>query len=119
MRHHDGAVPVNGDKRPGERARHGGQVDEARVRVVAEVEGREVGKVEDQQDLGPDKVRAHKEHDEAEVEEVVGDEVWLWDGVSCGPFWGGSQELSGMDVRLPTAQAALTDSALDEKRCEM
>jgi hypothetical protein len=52
-------------------------VDEARVGVVAEVERREVGEVEQQHDLGPDEVRAHEEHDEGEVQQVVDDEVCM------------------------------------------
>lgn len=37
MRHHDRAVPVHRHKRPSQRSGHGGQVDEARVGIVAEV----------------------------------------------------------------------------------
>ena len=58
--HHDGAVPVDGHKGPGQRARHGGHVDQARVGVVAEVERRQVEEVDNQNHLGPDEVRAHK-----------------------------------------------------------
>jgi hypothetical protein len=42
---------------------------------VAEVQRRQVEEVDDQEQLGPDEVGAHEEHDEAEVEEVVGNEV--------------------------------------------
>jgi len=73
--HHDGAVPVDGDERPGQGSRHGRGMDEARVGVVAEVEGREVDEVEDEEDLGPDEVLVDEEPDEAEVEEVVDDEM--------------------------------------------
>lgn len=75
VRHHDGTVPVNGNESPGQRRRDDGSVDEARVRVVAEVERGEVEEVEDDDDLGPGKVRADKEHDKGKVEEVVEDEV--------------------------------------------
>lgn len=42
---------------------------------MAEIQHRQVEKVEDENNLGPDKVRAHKEHDKGKVEEVVEDEV--------------------------------------------
>jgi hypothetical protein len=73
--HHDGAVPVNGNECPGQRRRHGGRMDESRVRVVAEVERGQVDKVEDEHDLGPEEVGADKEHDPSKVEKVVDDEV--------------------------------------------
>ncbi len=75
MRDHDGTVPVDGDKGPGERARDDGGVDEARVGVVAEVERDEVDEVEDEHHLGPVKVRVDKEVDEEGVQQVVDDEV--------------------------------------------
>lgn len=75
VRHHDGSVPVDGDKGPCERARDDGGVDEARVRVVAKVERDQVDKVDDQHQLGPVKVGADKEHDKGRVEEVVEDKV--------------------------------------------
>ena len=50
-------------------------MDETRVCVVAEVERRQVDKVEDEQDLGPDEVGANEQHDEGEVQEVVDDEM--------------------------------------------
>lgn len=75
MRHHDGTVPVNGNESPSKRRRDDGSMDEARVRVVAEVERGEVEEVENDNDLGPGKVRADKEHDKGKVEEVVEDEV--------------------------------------------
>jgi hypothetical protein len=73
--HHDGAVPVDGHECPGQRARDGGCVDETRIRVVAEVERGQVKEVDDQDELGPAKVRADEEHDEGEVQQVVQDEV--------------------------------------------
>lgn len=75
MRHHESTVPVDGDKSPGQGRGDDGGVDEARVGVVAEVEARQVDEVEDEDDLGPVEMRADKEHDEGEVEEVVEDEV--------------------------------------------
>lgn len=75
MRDHEGSVPVDGDKGPCQRTGHDGRVDEARVSIVAEVEGAEVEEVEDQNELSPDEMGADKEHDEGEVEEVVEDKV--------------------------------------------
>lgn len=75
VRHHDGAIPVDGDKGPGERARDDGGVDEAGVSVVAEVERDEVDEVEDEHHLGPVKVRVDKEVDKEGVQQVVDDEV--------------------------------------------
>lgn len=42
---------------------------------MAEVQGRQVDKVEDDEQLGPTEIRTHKQHDEAEVEQVVENEV--------------------------------------------
>ena len=72
---HDRPVPVNGNKCPGQRARNNRSVNEARVRVVAEVEGGEVDEVGNENHLRPGKVRADKEHHKGKVEEVVEDEV--------------------------------------------
>lgn len=75
MRDHQSTVPVNGDKSPGKRRRDNRSMDEARVGVVAEVEGREIDKVDYQNHLSPVEVRSHKEHDKGEVEQIVHDEV--------------------------------------------
>ena len=72
---HQRAVPVQTHERPREGASGHGQVDEGRARAVQEVQVREVEEVDDLDDLGPDEVRAHEEHDEGEVQEVVEDEV--------------------------------------------
>lgn len=50
-------------------------MDEARSGVVAEIQRAEVGKVEDEDDLGKGKVLVDKEQHEDNVEEVVDDEV--------------------------------------------
>jgi hypothetical protein len=42
---------------------------------VAEVERGQVEEVDDQDELGPYEVGSDEEHDEAEVEEIVRDEV--------------------------------------------
>jgi hypothetical protein len=75
VRHHDGTIPVDGHKGPSQRRRHDGRMDEAWVGVVAEVQERQVEEVEHQEELGPVKVGSDKEHDEAEMEQVVQDEV--------------------------------------------
>lgn len=73
--HHDGAVPVDGNKVPCERAGYDSLVDEASVGRVAEVERGQVEEVDNDQNLGPSKVASHEEHDESEMEQVVEDEV--------------------------------------------
>jgi hypothetical protein len=75
VRHHDGAVPVNGDKGPCERARDDGGVNEARVRVVAKVERDEVDEVENEHHLGPVEMRASEEVDKEGVQQIVDDEM--------------------------------------------
>jgi hypothetical protein len=50
-------------------------VDEPRVCVVSEVKAGQVEKVDDENQLGPVKVRSDKQHDKRKVEEVVHDEV--------------------------------------------
>lgn len=50
-------------------------MDEARSGVVAKVQRAEVGKVEDQDDLGNGKVAVDKEQHKDDVEDVVEDEV--------------------------------------------
>lgn len=83
VRHHDGAVPVNGHKRPCQRACSNRNVNEARDGVVAEIQRAEVEEVENQYDLGDVEVRVHKEHYECKVKQVVEDEVAA-DTSSCG-----------------------------------
>lgn len=75
MGHHDGAVPVDGDKGPGKRSRHSRCVDESGVGIVAEVQRGKVEEVDDEDDLGPGEVRSHEQHDEGEVQEIIEDEV--------------------------------------------
>lgn len=74
-RDHDGTVPVESNEGPGKRTRDSGHVNALGIGIVAEVQRREVDEVDDQQDLGPDEVRANEEHDPAEVKQVVEDEV--------------------------------------------
>lgn len=84
MRHSDGAVPVDGDKSPGQRSGYNRSMDEARVGVVAEGHGGQIEEVDDQDDFGPGKVCAGEEHDEGEVEEVVEDKVRAHGGRGVG-----------------------------------
>jgi hypothetical protein len=43
--------------------------------VVAEIKSGQVEEVDDQDDLGPDKMPANEEHDEGKLQEVIEDEV--------------------------------------------
>jgi hypothetical protein len=105
VRHHDGPIPIDGHKRPGQGARDGGQVDEAGVRVVAEVERRQVDKVDEEEDLGPDKVPVDKEQDPRGVEQVVGNKVT-------------SDRAGGVD-RLDLGREEVGDvSNLEDEDCE-
>lgn len=72
---HESTIPVNGDKRPGQRSRHHRRMNESGICVVAEVERGQVDEVENENDLSPVEVRADKQHDKSEVEEVVEDEM--------------------------------------------
>jgi hypothetical protein len=72
---HQSTIPVDCNKGPGQGCRHNRRMNKSRVRVVAEVKRGEVDEVEHQDNLGPVKVRADKEHDKCEMEEVVEDEV--------------------------------------------
>jgi len=71
----DGSIPVQSNKCPCQWSRNNWDMDESRVRVVAEVERGEVEEVDGQDDLSPDVVAADEQHDERELEEVVDDEV--------------------------------------------
>lgn len=75
MGNHNGTIPENGHKGPRQRSRDDGRVDEARVGIVAEIQRREVDKVEDDDELGPAKVAADKEHDKGKVQQIVEDKV--------------------------------------------
>lgn len=75
VRNHQRTIPVQSHKGPCQRDRADGRVDEARVCVVAEVQRRQVEEVEHQDDFSPVEVGLDEEQDEAEVEEVVHDEV--------------------------------------------
>ena len=68
-------VPVQRNESPGQWSGDDWEMDKAWGGWVAEVERRQVEEVDDQDDLGPDEVGAHEEHDEGKLKEVVEDEV--------------------------------------------
>lgn len=68
-------VPVKRDEGPGQWSGDDWEVDKAWGGWVTEVERGQVEEVDDQDDLGPNEVGAHEEHDEGELKEVVEDEV--------------------------------------------
>lgn len=72
---HESTIPVDCDKSPCQRTGSYRSVDEARIRVVAEVERREIEEVENENNLGPVEMRSDKEHDKGEVKQIVCDEV--------------------------------------------
>lgn len=72
---HQSTVPVDGNKSPGQRSRNNRCVNKPGVRVVTEVERGKIDEVENEDNLSPVEVRADKEHDKGEVEEVVEDEM--------------------------------------------
>jgi len=71
----DGAIPVQSNECPCKRPTCGWDVDESRMCVVAEIEGRQVEEIDDQNHLSPDEVSANKQHDKGKLQEVVKDEV--------------------------------------------
>lgn len=73
VRHHDSSVPVNGNERPCQRRRHNWRVDKPSIPGVSEVERGQVDEVQDDHHLRPGEMRAHEEHDEGKVEQVVDD----------------------------------------------
>jgi len=72
---HDGTVPVDCHKGPSQWSRDNRDMDESWTSWMAEIERREVEKVDNQDKFGPPEVGADEQHDEGECEEVVGDEV--------------------------------------------
>ena len=60
MGHHDGTIPVDSDESPGKRTRHSRGMNESRVRIVAEVQRRQVEKVDDEDDLSPGEMGTHE-----------------------------------------------------------
>jgi len=71
----NGTIPVQSNECPCEWSRCDWDVDKSRVGIVAEVEGGQIEKVDNQNDLGPNEVGANEEHDEREMQEVVENEM--------------------------------------------
>jgi hypothetical protein len=71
----DGAIPVQSNECPRQWPRNNWDVNESWVSVVAEVEGGQVEKVDDQDDFSPVVVATDEQHDERKLEEVVDYEV--------------------------------------------
>jgi len=65
---HNGTIPVQSHKGPGKRAGDGWDVDESRMRVVAEIEESQVEEVDNQDNLSPDEVSSDEEHDEGKLQ---------------------------------------------------
>jgi len=76
----NGTVPVQGNKRPCQWSRNDRDVNESWVGVVAEVKGRQVEEVENQDQLRPNIVATHEQHHECKVEEVADDKVTSYTG---------------------------------------
>jgi len=68
-------IPVQCNKSPCKWTRYNGNVDESWMCVVAEIKGGQVEEVDNQDDLGPDKMPADEEHDKRKLQEVIEDEV--------------------------------------------
>lgn len=63
-------IPEQGNKAPGQGARHNRDVN-AWMAVVAEMKGGEIEEVDYEDKLSPVEMSSHEEHDEGELEEVV------------------------------------------------
>ena len=71
----DCTVPVKSNECPSQRSGNNWNVDESCVGIMAEVEGRQVEEIDNQNDFSPDEVSTNEEHNESEVQQVVEDEV--------------------------------------------
>lgn len=63
----DGTIPVQSNKCPCKGSACDWDMDESRMCVVAEIEGRQVEEIDDQNHLGPNEVSANKQHDECKL----------------------------------------------------
>jgi hypothetical protein len=68
-------IPVESNKSPCKWARDNWDVNESRMCIVAEIEGRQVEEIDNQNNFSPDEMSSNKEHDEGKLQEVVEDEV--------------------------------------------
>lgn len=80
----NGTVPVKSNKCPSQRSGNDWDVDESCVGVMAEVEGRQVEEVDNQDNLSPDEVPTDEEHNECEVQQVVENE--MASNTRCGVY---------------------------------
>jgi len=71
----DSTIPIESNEGPCQWSRHNRDMDESWVSAVAEIEGRQVDKVDDQDELSPKELGADKEHDKSELQEVVENKV--------------------------------------------
>jgi len=86
--HHGSTAPVESNKVPCQWSGDNWNMDEAGSLVVGEICSREIDEIDDEKELGQPVVGANPEVDEAEEEEVVGDEV--------GADIGGSSHVGGI-----------------------
>jgi len=71
----NGTIPVQSNECPCKRTAGGWDMDESGIGVVAEIEGRQVEEIDDQDHLSPDEVGANKQHDECKLQQVVENEM--------------------------------------------
>jgi len=64
---HNGTIPIESNKSPGQGARYYWDMDEAWETRVPEVEARQIKEVNDQDKFSPNKVRANKKHNEGKL----------------------------------------------------
>jgi len=72
---HDGSVPVDGDEVPSQGCGDYGPVDESGIRVMSEVQRRQIEEVGDDHDFSDDEEATDKQHNEGELQQVVEDKV--------------------------------------------
>lgn len=68
-------LPVQSNESPSQRSSNGRDMDSTSIGVVAEVEGRQVEEIDDQDNLRPEEVSPNKQHYPGELQEIVEDEV--------------------------------------------
>jgi hypothetical protein len=69
------SIPVQCYKSPGQGSSNNWNVDQSRMSVVTEIQGRQVEEVDNQEHLSPVEMSSNEEHNEAELKEVVENEV--------------------------------------------
>jgi len=71
----DSTIPVQSNKGPSQWTRDGWNMNEAWVSWVAEIQGRKIEEVENQDELSQVETRPNKEHDEPKLEQIVENEM--------------------------------------------